>query len=728
MLVIEEKNILKIYVQSKLIFIFNKNKTNIELFNSELDIKSSRGSFFIREKKKYLKKLKKFEIIEKSKEKIVLNFENQIELVFEKIKDDFSQIIDNSKLKINDNEELTIPAVIKITIIKLNKDFNGIKIKLNAFKNEAIFGLGEQYSYLNLKNKKVPIFCQEQGIGRGKNLFTFLVNLLYKAGGNQFTTYFPQPSFISTKSYFFIANCFDYSIFDFKKEKTFIKFYSIPETIIIGAAKNFVSTVAIKIKLLGKQFKLPEWIFNGAILGIQGGKEIVLEKLKKAKEYNIKVSAVWCQDWEGKRITSFGKQLFWDWIYDEKLYPELPKFIEELKKENIKFLGYINPFLCTDGKLYQIAKEKNLLIKDKDGNPYLTKITTFPAAILDLSNKETIKWIKEIIKNNLIDIGLSGWMADFGEHTPIDSIIKDSNFPKLFKYINKNKFFESNDLNDNTIEDPDNYSNNNDLLNDKYEIIRKFHNIYPVIWSKINYEAIKEKNKENDIFIFSRSGFLFSSNNSMSFWAGDQLVDWSKDDGLPSVIISFLSSSFSGIAVNHSDIGGYTTVAWKKREKELFLRWTEVGAFSIIMRTHEGNRPDKNVQFDYDDETLKHFSKFSRIYESLKEYYKYVYEEYFEKNLPFYRSPILYYPEDKNLYKNYYCYFIGSDLLFYPVIKKSIKKIKVYIPEDSFIHLFDGKEYNKGYHLIETPIGKPAVFYRKNSNFKNIFEKIKNIY
>jgi len=47
----------------------------------------------------------------------------------------------------------------------------------------------------------------------------------------------------------------------------------------------------------------------------------------------------------------------------------------------------------------------------------------------------------------------------------------------------------------------------------------------------------------------------------MSFWAGDQLVDWSKDDGLPSVIISFLSSSFSGIAVNHSDIGGYTTVA-----------------------------------------------------------------------------------------------------------------------------------------------------------------------
>jgi len=91
-------------------------------------------------------------------------------------------------------------------------------------KMKLFFGLGEQYSYLNLKNKKVPIFCQEQGIGRGKNLFTFLVNLLYKAGGNQFTTYFPQPSFISTKSYFFIANCFDYSIFDFKRKKLLLNF------------------------------------------------------------------------------------------------------------------------------------------------------------------------------------------------------------------------------------------------------------------------------------------------------------------------------------------------------------------------------------------------------------------------------------------------------------------------------------------------------------------------
>ena len=28
-------------------------------------------------------------------------------------------------------------------------------------------------------------------------------------------------------------------------------------------------------------------------------------------------------------------------------------------------------------------------------------------------------WYKNLIKENLIDFGMAGWMADFGEYTPV---------------------------------------------------------------------------------------------------------------------------------------------------------------------------------------------------------------------------------------------------------------------------------------------------------------------
>jgi len=42
---------------------------------------------------------------------------------------------------------------------------------------------------------------------------------------------------------------------------------------------------------------------------------------------------------------AFGKQLFWDWKYDQILYEDLPEHIQKWEKDKMRFLGYINPFL-----------------------------------------------------------------------------------------------------------------------------------------------------------------------------------------------------------------------------------------------------------------------------------------------------------------------------------------------------------------------------------------------
>ena len=102
---------------------------------------------------------------------------------------------------------------------------------------------------------------------------------------------------------------------------------------------------------------------------------------------------------------------------------------------------------------------------------------------------------------------------------------------------------------------------------------------------------MKFQDKFYDIIHHSKcpSSALYSTVQVMA-WSGDQFVDWSRSDGLPSSIVSALSLAASGMGLVHSDIGGYTGAGLVLvRSKELLLRWAEYAAFTPIMRTHEVN-------------------------------------------------------------------------------------------------------------------------------------------
>lgn len=256
------------------------------------------------------------------------------------------------------------------------------------------------------------------------------------------------------------------------------------------------------------------------------------------------------------------------------------------------------------------------------------------------------------------------------------------------------------------------------------EAAELYHNRYPAEWARINREAIAEAGHENDVTFFSRAGFSGSSKYAPLIWAGDQLVNWSLDDGLASVIPAAISMGLSGIGQFHSDIGGYTTVAWIKRSKELFMRWAELSAFSAVMRTHEGNRPDANWQFDSDEETLAHFARMSKVHVKLKPYLRAMLAEYQEKGLPLLRHLWIHYPQDSNVLPLKYQYLCGRDLLVAPVYRRGHKYVRLYLPEDQWVHLWSGKTTCSGWQKVETPFGEPAVFYRAESSWRGTFAEI----
>lgn len=637
----------------------------------------SHGNFTIEKFYECKVPLKNFSILEKNESLVKIRFYS----------DEF-YLVCSFELEVN---KLTI------NLLECTDGANRFWINIPASLNEEIFGCGEQYSYLNLRGRKVPLWVSEQGVGRNKkDIITHFANFKDDAGGDWYTTYFPQPTFVSSKNYFCMVDDYSYMEFDFSHEQYYqLEIHDIPKKIIFGIGNTLLETVKLQTREIGTSHILPDWVYDGVILGLQGGTDIVLPKIERALDKGLKVAGMWIQDWEGKRVTAFGKQLMWNWVYEPSMYPNLPKTIDELKGKGIRTLGYINPFLALEGSLYKEASQKNLLVKKKNGSEYHVVVTTFPAALLDLTNPETREWIKNVIKTNMIGIGLSGWMADFGEYLPTDAVLFDGTPAELY------------------------------------------HNRYPVEWAKINKEAIEEAGKLGEIVFFMRAGNLRSGVYSTLFWHGDQMVNWSKDDGLPSVIVAAQSMSMSGLGLTHSDIGGYTTLAknvpeliWTKRTKELFMRWAEQATFTVVMRTHEGNWPDENWQFDSDDETLLHFARMSKVHSLLKPYIKFLVERHVSQHMPIIMPlKMVYNIEESEKFK--YEYLFGEDLLVAPVIEPNVDEWEVYIPpkdnsisDEEWVHLWSGKKYTSGICKVYAPIGYPPVFYRATSKFAEIFEKV----
>lgn len=543
--------------------------------------------------------------------------------------------------------------------------------------HESFYGGGETYSMLDLKGQKIRIFVAEHQNTRriSAKIIKRKLHLFSNEHTGKLTdyeSYYAQPTFVSSALYFVHCDVKQYCEFDFRKEDSLTMYFQEKPSFRICQGESYEQLSCLLGGVIGHQHALPDWIDDGIILAMQGGTDVLRQKLAKAEAHGIKVNGIWSQDWCGCRKTGFGYQVMWNWRYDEQLYHDLPAFIEELHAKHIHFLGYINPFLALEKDIYQTAKEKGYCVKNAKGEDYLVKITTFPAAMIDFTNPEAYAWYKNLIKQNMIGIGLDGWMADFGEYLPLDAVLYSGEDPAVL------------------------------------------HNQWPAIWARMNREAILETGKEGQVFFFTRAGNTETVKYSDMMWTGDQHVDWSKDDGLPSVIPASLSLGMSGFGITHSDAGGYTTIMDMRRSKELLLRWLEMNIFSPLLRTHEGNQPVNDFQFDGDEESLRYTAFAADLHSALKPYLQEVRKECIEKGIPMMRPLFYHYAGFENETEEY---LLGRDVLVAPVLKEGAVKRMVRLPEDTWIQADTGKAYTGGTYEIDAPLYHPPVFIRQSSEW-----------
>lgn len=564
---------------------------------------------------------------------------------------------------------------------QLDPSINRFWLRVCADAEESCYGCGEQMSYLNLRGRHFPLWTSEPGVGRDKTTYiTWRSDVENKAGGDYYNTNYPQPTYVSSRKYYLHADCTAYADFDFRNEAFHeLQFWAVPNRIRMEAGDSWENLLYQLSEFFGRQPLLPDWIYNGVILGVQGGTERAFSLAERTLQSGVPLAGIWCQDWAGKRETSFGRRLQWDWKLNETMYPGLPEKIREYKERGIHFLAYNNGYLVNDGELYREAKEKGYFALAADGGDYLVDFGEFYCGVVDLTNPEAFEWYKDCIKKYILALGIDGWMADFGEYLPTDV--------KLFNGVSP-------------------------MLE---------HNHWPALWVRCNYEAVAESGKLGEAVFFMRAGATGSQKYCPLLWAGDQSVDFSRHDGLGTTITAALSAGMCGCGLSHSDIGGYTSLFGNRRTKELFLRWAEMAVFTAVMRTHEGNRPDENFQVYDDGDALKKFARLTKIHVALKPYLKQLVEENATRGLPIQRPLFVHYPEDRAAYHIQTEYLFGRELLVAPVLEKEVCKWQVYLPQDSWVHLWTGVEFGGGEHLVDAPIGYPPVFYRKESEYKSLF-------
>ncbi len=150
------------------------------------------------------------------------------------------------------------------------------------------------------------------------------------------------------------------------------------------------------------------------------------------------------------------------------------------------------------------------------------------------------------------------------------------------------------------------------------------------------------------------------------------------------------------------------------------MRWTELGAFTTVFRTHEGNRPAVNHQFYSDRQTLEHFSRLAKVYVAWKPYRRDLVRQAAETGLPVVRHPFIHYPDDPEVYGLEYQLMVGSDFMAAPVLDPGEEMVEIYLPAGRWVHLWSGESYGSPedgiWVTIKAPMGEPAVFYRKDSS------------
>ncbi|MCA9577808.1 MAG: glycoside hydrolase family 31 protein [Polyangiales bacterium] len=539
------------------------------------------------------------------------------------------------------------------------------ELRLACDEQATFLGFGAQYNATDQRGESFDLFVEEQGIGRRGGLPLM---------GNAHSTYFPVPSWLDARGFGVALETEARVSVDVCAADDTVMRVSVhsaqPADLLLFHGPTARDVIREVGDHFGRSQAPPAWGF-GPWVGIQGGSAAVLAEADALDAAGVPFTALWAQDWTGKRSFVTGMEdvgVQYRWTADDTLYPDLAGLISTLHDRDIRFLGYANPFVQLNLPDHaQDMIDMGLVALDADGEPYtFTSPAVSPAVSPDFTNPATGEYIKGYLRAMITTYGMDGWMADFGEWAPVDAVLSTGRDPMLA------------------------------------------HNTFPTEWHALSREVFEELRPDGDWAVFTRSGWAGEQGTAQIVWIGDQEADFLPSDGLPTVVPALINLGLTGLPFVTHDIAGFSG---GPSTKELWLRWCELGAFTPVMRTHEGLKRSLNWNWDGDAETTAHFRRFARIHELLLPELMTLAAEAASSSLPMLRHLTLVFPEDEGSRTVADQFMLGDTLLVAPVVTEGAVTQSVYLPPGSWFHVWTGDTYTGGQRVtVDAPIGQPPVF------------------
>jgi alpha-glucosidase len=356
------------------------------------------------------------------------------------------------------------------------------------------------------------------------------------------------------------------------------------------------------------------------------------------------------------------------------------KMVAELDAAGINLGLYLNPMIeeipvhLRSGRRYLFgeALKQGYFVKSRhvegkkekssrgnaalDGDMYQMNKRSCPrVGMLDVTSYQASQWWKKVIQTEVMDYaGASFWMADMGESAPIV----------------------------------------NSIYHKQSENGLSFHNAYSEEWARVNREAIRDAGREGDSFFLVKAGYGHTPRYAGSTTLGDQVVNYKNKDGggLQSVLNGILNGGFSGYTFGHCAVSmavPRTINSVDERVREMICRWMEMNAFTALFRTHDSDDGVNAVSAYNNRLLLRALAKWSAVYASLADYRMRLSSEASYRGWPIARHPILHFPNDPEFMKSSVSSFmLGESMYIAPVMRYGLTKVKVYLPQGEWTHLW----------------------------------------
>ncbi len=534
-----------------------------------------------------------------------------------------------------------------------------VSIASKCASDDRFLGFGDQERDAEHRGFTVPIFTSEPGIGKRDD---DAPSPVYFIVGTRHASSFPLPLFVAKSGFAGVVDAPGRSLFSMCSERADVLRVSADATSGQGGAFVYRILDAPTPKDAAKAItahwgrprvppRLAFGVWNDAIFGA----DHVRAFAKYLRDNDVPSSAIWTEDFRGGAFSGDNYRLSEEWGFDPTLYPDPTGLAADLRAAGLAWLLYYNTFVETDVSFFAEAEQGGYLIEHADGSTYtFENAKQKPASMVDLTSAKARAWMTGWLKQGLA-VGAAGFMGDYGEWLPLDAKLADGSDPWVT------------------------------------------HDLYPQLWQQTQRAALDADDvggaaipKEQRLS-FVRSGWLGSTPLIDVFWPGDQRTDMEPDDGFPTIIPQAVGLSFAGVSTYGSDIAGYQSATNEYTSKETFFRWTELGAWSPVMRTHHGTAPLKEWHLDSDADSLAHWRRYAILHQQLLPTWERLAQQAHDTGVTIWRHLATDFPDDPAAWVNGYDeVMVGEAILVAPVIEKGATSRSVYLPAGARWYTFAG--------------------------------------